>query len=110
MDLTDLTPIFENFLPIIIMAILGFAVREARSWMRGQLNNWQRETVAAVVNAAVLAAEQGGLSGSEALRYAMDCTAKELAAYGFTIDADRVAVLIEGEVKKLFNMDVLAAD
>ncbi len=100
----DITQILEVVLPIIIAVLVGWAIREGKRWLDAHLEDRQQQLILAAINMAVLATEQAGFSGGDALKNALDLINKELGRFGITLDTDRLVPLIEAEVMKQFNM------
>lgn len=95
--MTDITPIVQGIFVVVFLAAAAFFV----PWLRSKTNVAQQAEIQVWVNLTVLAAEQlfGSGRGEDKKRWVMD----QLAKRNVTLDLDALGVMIEAEVKKLFN-------
>lgn len=95
--MTDITPIVQGIFVVVFLAAAAFFI----PWLRSKTSAAQQAEIQVWVNVAVLATEQlfGPGRGEEKKRWVID----QLAKRKVTLDLDALGVMIEAEVKKLFN-------
>lgn len=103
----------SRFLEIVIMAVAAIAVPVAVTalyrYATAVRNKWENDYVDWVIDTAVMAAEQSGLSGYiknkgvEKLKYAESVAEHFLADKGLVIELEPLRALIEREVYDTFN-------
>ena len=95
----DVTPYLVGLLSLITLFISSWLIPMIKS----KTTLGQQETIQAVVNTVVYAAEQlfGSRQGKEKLAYATEYALSRLNKYGIKLDAEAIRPYIEGAVKAL---------
>lgn len=95
--MTDITPIVQGIFAVVFLAAAAFFI----PWLKSKTTAAQQAEITTWVNLAVLAAEQlfGSGHGAEKKQWVLD----ELAKRNLTLDLDALGMMIEAEVKRLFN-------
>lgn len=95
--MTDITPILVSLITLVFLIGAAFVV----PWVRSKTTAAQQAEIQVWVNLAVLAAEQlfGSGRGEEKKQWVLE----ELAKKGLKLDLDALGLMIEAEVKRLFN-------
>lgn len=113
----DWSPIVEKVilvvitvgLPLFLNWLLGPALTALVAYYEARVDEKLRYELADLVNTAVQAAEQLGLTGQleamgkQKFDYAMDLVDAELKERGLNIDLKLIQAMIEAQVKQAFN-------
>lgn len=95
----DLTPIVHGVIIVVSLVATAFLI----PYLKSKSTAAQHQELQTWINLAVLAAEQlfGSAQGEQKKQWVLE----QLAKRNLTLDLDAVGIMIEAEVRKLFNWD-----
>jgi hypothetical protein len=100
---TDITQLLVLIITVIIAPFVPLALLLARRWINRYISAADQQLIYDSVKRGVLAAEQMGLGGDEAMTYALNITESILRSNGLTADLPYLRELAEAEVFEQFN-------
>lgn len=100
---TDITEILKLVITVIVAPLIPILAIQIKAWINANIDRQRLAILMDTAQAAVLAAEQLGLSGVDAKLHAIKFTESILKAQGVTADLDLISNMIEAAVMKEFN-------
>ena len=103
--MTNITPILESLITLIITIFSVFVIPKLHIWINNKLSEKQIEIAKVVISSCVQAAEQiyanSEKAGSSKKKYVMEYAKNKLAEIGLTIDEKEIEVYLEQAVLEL---------